>query len=85
MQGGLMGAGMAGRPEMFRIDQDVYKLERYAELCGDTVETIDLAEGETTHDVKIAILKAADMGKLVKNVGIKISDTRFAVYREAGE
>lgn len=80
-----MGAGMSGRPEVHRIDEDVYKLQRYAELCGDTVETIDLAEGETTDDVKIAILKAADIGKVVKNVGIKISDTRFAVYREAWE
>lgn len=83
--GGLMGTHMSGTPEMYRIDQEVYKLTNYAEMCGDTVEMVDLPIGEETDDVKVAILKAADAGKYVKNVGIKIADNRFAVYREQGE
>ena len=85
MQRGLMGTHMSGNPEMYRIDQEVYKLTNYAEMCGDTVEMVDLLIGEETDDVKVAILKAADAGKYVKNVGIKIADNRFAVYREQGE
>lgn len=79
--GGIIGPqGM-----VYQIDEDIAKLQRYAEMCGDDVEMVDLPEGKETDDVKVAILKAADVGKLVKNVGIKVSDTRFAVYREQGE
>jgi hypothetical protein len=83
--GGLMGTHMSGTPEMYRIDRDLYKLQQYAEMCGDTIETVELAEGEQTDDVKVAILKATEAGTVVKNVGMKLSDNRFAVYREQGE
>jgi hypothetical protein len=83
--GGLMGTHMSGSPEVFRIDRDLYKLQQYAEMCGDTIETVELAEGEQTDDVKVAILKATEAGTVVKNVGMKLSDNRFAVYREQGE
>ena len=82
--GGNMGA-LSGRPQMYQIDEDMYKLQRYAELCGDTIEVVDLPVGKETDDVKIALLKAAEVGKVVKNVGMKLSDTRFAVYREQEE
>jgi hypothetical protein len=85
IQGGLMGSGMSGITEVYRIDQEIHKLTSYAEMCGDTVEKVDLPIGEETDDVKVAILKAADVGKYIKNVGIKINDERFAVYREQGE
>ena len=80
-----MGSHMSGMPEMYRIDQDVYRLERYAELCGDTVERVEVPKDTETNDVKVAILKAADIGKYVKNVGIKLTEERFLVYREQGE
>lgn len=83
--GGNMGALSNRPPQMFQIDEDMYKLQRYAELCGDTIEVVDLPVGKETDDVKIALLKAAEVGKVVKNVGMKLSDTRFAVYREEGE
>lgn len=83
--GGLMGTHMSGTPEMYRIDQNLYKLQQYAEMCGDTIETVELAEGEQTDDVKVAVLKATEAGTVLKNVGMKISDNRFAVYREQGE
>jgi hypothetical protein len=83
--GGLMGTHMSGTPEMYRIDQNLYKLQQYAEMCGDTIETVELAEGEQTDDVKVAILKATEAGTVLKNVGMKLSDNRFAVYREQGE
>lgn len=80
-----MGALSNKPPQMFQIDEDMYKLQRYAELCGDTIEVVDLPVGKETDDVKIALLKAAEVGKVVKNVGMKLSDTRFAVYREQEE
>ena len=83
--GGLMGSHMSGTPEMYRIDQNLYKLQQYAEMCGDTIETVELAEGEQTDDVKVAVLKATEAGTVLKNVGMKLSDNRFAVYREQGE
>lgn len=83
--GGLMGTHMSSTPEMYRIDQNLYKLHQFAEMCGDTIETVELAEGEQTDDVKVAVLKATEAGTVLKNVGMKISDNRFAVYREQGE
>ena len=84
--GGLgMGAYSSGLGEWYRIDEDLQKLTRYAELCGDTVEVIELGDNELTDDVKVAILKAADVGKVVKGIGMKLSDTKFAVYRDQGE
>ena len=84
--GGKGVGGIIGPQSMvYKIDEDVYKLTRYAEMCGDTVEMVDLPRGRETDDVKIAILKAADEGTVVKGVGIKINDERFAVYRDQGE
>lgn len=83
--GGLMGAGMSGIGEVYRIDQDLHNLTRYAEMCGDSIEMVELESGRETDDVKVAILKAAEVGKVVKGVGMKLADHRFAVYREQGE
>lgn len=80
--GGTMGAGMSKTPEMFRIDQDLYALQRYTETCGDELEMVDIVEGEEVTDEKIALLKIAPVGKIVKGVGMKISDTKYAVVRE---
>ena len=90
MGGGVnMGVGNGGysqaNPPMYRIDVDVSKLQVYAELCGDAVQIVNLEEGEPCTDVKIIMLKASVEGEVVKEVGIKISDTKFAVYREKGE
>lgn len=84
--GGKGVGGVIGPQGMvYRIDEDLQKLTRYAEMCGDTVEVVELADGEETDDVKVALLKAADVGKVVKSVGMKLTDNRFAVYREQGE
>lgn len=84
--GGKGVGGVIGPQGMvYRVDEDLQKLTRYAEMCGDTVEVVELAEGEETEDVKVALLKAADVGKVVKSVGMKLADNRFAVYREQGE
>lgn len=77
-----MGAGMSKTPEMFRIDQDLYALQRYTETCGDELEIVEIVEGEEVTDEKIALLKIATVGKIVKGVGMKISDTKYAVVRE---
>ena len=89
MGGGQNMKGIGGysqaSPPMYRIDEDVSKLQVYAELCGDAVQIVNLKEDDPCTDVKIIMLKASVEGEVVKEVGIKISDTRFAVYREKGE
>lgn len=78
-----MGAGIY-QGEMYRIDEDLHKLRRYAELCGDKVIDINLSETpEMEIDPRIVILKAAGQGKYVKEVGIMIDDNRYALYEEA--
>lgn len=81
---GIGGYSQTNAPS-YRIDEAVNKLERYAELCGDAVQIVNLKEDDSCTDVKIIMLKASVEGEVVKEVGIKISDTRFAVYREKGE
>lgn len=81
---GIGGYSQAS-PPMYRIDEAVNKLQRYAELCGDGVQIVDIEEDAPCEDVKIIMLKASEEGEVVKEVGIKISDTKFAVYREKGE
>lgn len=83
-----LNMGVASPPfptsEMYRIDEDVHKLERYAELSGDKVIRIDLKDTpEMEIDPRIVILKAAGQGKYVKEVGIMIDDTRYALYEES--
>jgi hypothetical protein len=84
--GNMAMAGMGASPyygEMYRIDEDVNKLERYAELSGDKVIRIDLKETpEMEIDPRIVILKAAGQGKYVKEVGIMIDNERYALYEE---
>ena len=73
-----------GMPRETEIDKSIRRLRDYAELCGDRVEIVE-STGSSTEDVKIAILKMAGEGKVVRGVGLKISDSKFAVYRENGE
>lgn len=81
--GGYSANGLGG--PTYEIDEKVYKLERYAELSGDTIQRIVLEEGEPCTDLKIIMLKASNVGELVKDVGMKLSEHKFAVYREKGE
>lgn len=84
MSKGIGGYTQASPPS-YRIDEAVNKLGRYAELCGDIIQMVMLKDDEPCTDVKIIMLKATKAGEVVKEVGIKISDTKFAVYREKGE
>lgn len=85
--GGNVGVGMPFTPasQTYRVDEQVYKMERYAELCGDKVEIVELEAGQDCDDVKVILLKASEPEQFIKDVGIKISETKFAVYREEGE
>lgn len=66
----------------------VWKLEKYAEMVGDTLVKIYLNEddviGEEFGDLldKIGLLKIAPEGEVIKNVGIRISANDFYVLRE---
>jgi len=73
-----------GMPRETEIDKSIRKISEYADLCTDWVEIVETT-GSSTEDVKIAILKMAGEGKVVRGVGLKISDSKFAVYRENGE
>lgn len=77
-----MGVGIGGVPQMPWIDERLLVLQRFTETCGDELEMVDIVEGEEVTDEKIALLKIATVGKIVKGVGMKISDTTYAVVRE---
>ena len=79
-----MGAYHA-RPEVYRVDKEVQKMIDYAEMCGDSVEYVMLEEGQACDDLKVILLKASKPEQYIKDVGIKISESKFAVYREEGE
>lgn len=72
-------------PEVYRVDSEVHKMTAYAEMCGDSVELVDLEDGQECDDLKVILLKASNPEQYIKDVGIKISETKFAVYREEGE
>lgn len=72
-------------PEVYRVDSAIQKMMAYADMCGDNVEIVELEEGQECPDVKVILLKASEPEQFIKDVGIKISETKFAVYREEGE
>jgi len=81
--GGLMGAGMSKTPEAFRIDQDLLALQRYTDACGDVLDIVEIENGEEVTDVNVALIRIAPIGKIVKGVGMRLSDNKYAVVREA--
>jgi hypothetical protein len=70
---------------MSDLDESLYRMTNYAEMCGDKVELVDLEGGKECDDLKVILLKASRTGQYIKDTGIKISDDKFAVYREEGE
>ena len=70
---------------MSDLDETIYKMTNYAEMCGDSVEFIEISSDEPCDDLKVILLKASRTGQYIKDTGIKIRDDKFAVYREEGE
>ena len=64
----------------YEIDRAVSAAIRYAELCGDEIIKVECKEGEEVSDARIVMLKAAGVGKYIKDLGVMISDTEFMLY-----
>lgn len=78
---GMFGYGGSAQYDgSFQIDRDLVVMEAHAQMCGDMVTRVTYREGEEINDVRIVMLKAAGKGVYLKEVGIMISDTEFAIY-----
>lgn len=63
----------------------VFALKSYADVIGWALEHYRLPEGTTSNDPKIAILKISTIGEVVKDVGVRTSETDFYIMRQPGE
>lgn len=63
----------------------VYALKSYADVIGWALEHYRLPEGTTSNDPKIAILKISTIGEVIKDVGVRTSETDFYIMRQPGE
>jgi hypothetical protein len=66
-------------------DSKVYALKAYADVIGWALEHYRLPEGTTSNDPKIAILKISTIGEVIKDVGVRTSETDFYIMRQPGE
>lgn len=63
----------------------VYALKAYTDLIGWAFEHHRMPEGTTSNDPKIAILKISTIGEVIKDVGVRTSETDFYIMRQPGE
>ena len=63
----------------------MYVVMQYAYAIGWSVTYHHLPVGVTSDDPKIAILKITSVGEVLKDVGVRISDTDYYVMREPSE
>jgi hypothetical protein len=68
------------------IDVDVYRkleqLKGYVELCGDKLEYVHMDKMMETVDSKISVLKLANAGDFIKNVGLRYNEDTYYIIRE---
>lgn len=81
---GMFGGLHAAPPMPHQMERDMHlqNLERYVEMCGDTLEYVRLGKNTETKDPKISILKLASEGEFIKNVGFKYSNNTYYIIRE---
>lgn len=72
--------GQASNP--FPDQSIVYTLMNYAQAIGWQLSHHHLPVGVTSDDPKISLLKLATIGEIVKDVGVRTSDTDFYIMRE---
>lgn len=63
----------------------MYVVMQYADAIGWSVTHHHLPVGVTSDDPKIAILKITSVGEVLKDVGVRTSDTDYYVMREPSE
>lgn len=63
----------------------VYAIKAYADAIGWALEHYRLPEGTTSNDPKIAILKISTIGEVIKDVGVRTSESDFYIMRQPGE
>jgi hypothetical protein len=66
-------------------ESKVYAIKAYADAIGWALEHYRLPEGTTSNDPKIAILKISTIGEVIKDVGVRTSETDFYIMRQPGE
>lgn len=63
----------------------VQSLNSYANVIGWTLTHHHLPVGVTSDDPKIAILKITSVGEVLKDIGVRTSDTDYYIMREPSE
>jgi len=63
----------------------VYAIKSYADVIGWAFEHYRMPEGTTSNDPKIAILKISTIGEVIKDVGVRTSETDFYIMRAPSE
>ena len=63
----------------------MYVVMQYADAIGWSVTHHHLPVGVTSDDPKIAILKIASIGQVLKDVGVRTSDTDFYFMRDPND
>jgi hypothetical protein len=68
---------------MTSSNQDkMYTVKNYAEAIGWDLTHHHLPVGMTSDDPKIAMLKLTNVGEVLKDVGVRTSDTDYYIMRE---
>lgn len=67
------------------IDSKLRTMQQYAELVGDEIEYVRWKPNMKTEDAKISILKITPVGDVIKNVGMRVDENSYYIYREKGE
>jgi hypothetical protein len=60
----------------------MYTIKNYADAIGWSITHHVLPDGVTSDDPKIAMLKLIKVGEVLKDVGVRTSDTDYYVMRE---
>jgi hypothetical protein len=63
----------------------MYVVKQYADAIGWSLTHHHLPAGVTSDDPKIAILKITSIGQVLKDVGVRTSDTDFYVMRDPND
>lgn len=63
----------------------MYVVKQYADAIGWDLTHHHLPVGMTSDDPKIAILKITSIGQVLKDVGVRTSDTDFYVMRDPND
>ena len=66
-------------------DSKVYAIKAYADVIGWAFEHYRMPEGTSSNDPKIAILKISTIGEVIKDVGVRTSESDFYIMRQPGE